>query len=169
MHSVTFACKRAYYATLGLTRKTLRKMGLTAARFDLLYLIHSRRNWPPFQADLHRTLGVCASVVSRMLKSLEALGYVRRNRGRDDRRRREVTLTDVGLARIERGIQEFITWGFAQLALESALVEGTSDGPWWDDWEAMFALDKAEWEFRKLRNAFGDAATLLYPRWHPDD
>ena len=168
MDRVTFGCKRAYYATLGFTRRALRKMGLTAARFDLLYLIHSRSYWmPASQADLHPILGVCGSVVSRMLKSLEALGYVRRERCDYDKRRRVVSLTKVGRARILRGIRQCMTWGFVRLGLASVLVDEAARGPWWDEEKASRALDDADALFRKLRDGFGDTATLKYPAWHP--
>jgi DNA-binding MarR family transcriptional regulator len=143
-------------------------MGLTAARFDLLYLIHSKSYWMPApQGDLHRILGVCGSVVSRMLKSLEAIGYVRREQCDYDKRRRVVSLTKVGRARILRGIRQFITWGFVRLGLESVLVDEAARGPWWDEWKALSALDNADSFFRKLRDGFGDTATLEYARWHP--
>jgi DNA-binding MarR family transcriptional regulator len=144
-------------------------MGLTAARFDLLYLIRSKSYWMPApQGDLHRMLGVCGSVVSRMLKSLEAIGYVRRERSELDGRRRVVSLTKVGRARILRGIRQFITWPFVRLGLESVLVDDAALGPWWDEWKALRALDDADGFFHKLRDGFGDTATFTYPRWHPD-
>jgi DNA-binding MarR family transcriptional regulator len=212
MNAVMFGCKRAYYATLGLTRRSLAKMGLTAARFDLLYVVHSHGEQGALQSFLRRTLGVCASVVSRMLKSLEALGYVTRERWRFDTRQRQVSLTKVGRACIQRGIEQFISWGYAQLAVESVLV-GSSSRPfwdesvtepwwdescsepwgdesakptwdeavtepwwdelsagdrWWDGSEGMLAIEAAESVLTKLRDGFGDAATLYYP-WHPED
>jgi DNA-binding MarR family transcriptional regulator len=143
-------------------------MGLTAARFDLLYLIRSQTYWmPASQGDLHRILGVCRSVISRMLKSLEALGYVRRERCDYDGRRRVVSLTKVGRARILRGIRQFMTWGFVRLGLASVLVDEAARGAWWDDGKALSALDDADAFFRKLRDGFGDTATLKYPPWHP--
>ena len=167
MHRVMFGCKRAYYATLRLTRQPLKEMGLTAARFDLMYVVYVRRGWPPLQSDLRRTLGVCASVVSRMLKSLEALGYVTRERSAEDARQRRVWLTKTGRTCIKRAIRQFVTWGYAQLALVSALVAGGPRGPWWDPAKAQLALENAAMVFYRLRDAFGDDATRNYP--FPDD
>jgi DNA-binding MarR family transcriptional regulator len=93
MHTVFFGLKRAYYATLGLT---LRKMGLTAARFDMLYAIHQKGKYSSWQSELRRKLGVCASVVCRMLQALEAIGYVERSRIIRDKRQRRITLTSRG-------------------------------------------------------------------------
>ena len=39
MHAVFFDLKRAYHSTLRLTRRLLKRLGLTAARFDLLYIV----------------------------------------------------------------------------------------------------------------------------------
>ena len=86
MNPVMFGSKRAYYAILRLTRQPLKEMGLTAARFDLMYAVYIRGEWPPLQSGLRRTLGVCPSVVSRMLKSLEALGYITKERPIEDAR-----------------------------------------------------------------------------------
>ncbi len=164
MHSVFFGLKRSFHATLRLTRKTLAKMGLTAARFDMLYALQSRGRWGTLQSQLRRTLGVCASVVSRMPKAMERLGYVRREKTRGDTRQRTVTLTNKGRARIQRGIRQFISWGYAQLALESVLVP---DAPF-DEAKTRAAIENAETFLRLVREGFGDSADLHY-RWHPDD
>jgi DNA-binding MarR family transcriptional regulator len=157
MHPVFFGLKRAYYATLGLTRRTLRKMGLTAARMDMLYVIHKRGRYPTKQGALWRTLGVCPSVVSRMLKRLEEMGYVERDVVTNDTRKRTVTLTIRGRARILRAIRQFIGWGYAQLALESALEPDR----WHSEWHAHVAVSRAEEFLRLIRLAFGDRDSLV--------
>jgi DNA-binding MarR family transcriptional regulator len=157
MHPVFFGLKRAYYATLGLTRRTLRKMGLTAARMDMLYVIHKKGRYPTQQGQLWRTLGVCPSVVSRMLKRLEAIGYVERDVVTNDTRRRTVTLTTKGRARILRAIRQFIGWGYAQLALHSAL----EPQHWHSEWRTHVAVSRAEEFLRLIRLAFGDRASLV--------
>ena len=163
MHPVMFACKRAYYATLRLTREPLKAMGLTPARFDLMYAVYVCDDWPPLQSDLRRTLGVCASVVSRMLKSLEALGYITKERPLHDARQWQVWLTEEGRACIKRAIHEFVTWGYVQLALISTLVAGGSRGPWWHPTKSRAALDNAMRVFNRLRDELGDGATRKYP------
>jgi DNA-binding MarR family transcriptional regulator len=164
MHAVTFGLKRAFHSTLRLTRKTLGKMGLTAARFDLLFALHSRGKWGARQTELRRTLGVCPSVVSRMLKALELLGYIKRERSRGDMRQWWVTLTNKGRGRIQRGIRQFISWGYVQLALESVLVPHAPA----DSCEALAAVQNADGLLHLIREGFGDSADLFY-RWHPDD
>ena len=164
MHSVFFGLKRAFHSTLRLTREPLAKMGLSAARFDLLFALHATGKYGALQSQLRRTLGVCASVVSRMLKALELLGYVKRVRVRGDTRQRLVTLTNKGRGRVQRGIRQFISWGYVQLALESVLAVGApSDGS-----RAFVAVQNAESVLNLLRRGFRDSADLHY-RWHPDD
>ena len=157
MHPVFFGLKRAYYATLGLTRRTLGKMGLTAARMDMLYVIHKRGRYPTQQGALWRTLGVCPSVVSRMLKRLEAMGYVERDVVTNDTRKRTVTLTRKGRARILRAIRQFIGWGYAQLALHSAL----EPDHWHSEWRTHVAVSRVEEFLRLIRVGFGDRASFV--------
>lgn len=167
MNQIFFASKRAFQGILRVTRRPLGSLGLTAARFDMLYAllgdgkdqIHMGRR----QSELRRRLGVCASVVSRMLASLEKLGWVRRSRpGYGDRRQRWVELTDAGLQRIVmafkmlrraswRLVHEAICFGKHRVA--SAQFEHT---------------EKLESYLRGMRLQYGDTAKLSYP-WHPDD
>jgi DNA-binding MarR family transcriptional regulator len=165
MTPVFYGLKRAYYATLGLTRRTLRKMGLTAARMDMLYVIHKNKLSLTYQDSLWRTLGVCPSVVSRMLKRLEAIGYVKREVSTCDTRRRKVTLTTKGRAHILRAIRQFIGWGYAQLALESALAPHYWNSPW----KMHVAVSRAEEFLDSVRLGFGDRAKDVYTDGLRDD
>jgi DNA-binding MarR family transcriptional regulator len=101
MNELTFATKRAYQGFLRLTRKGFASVGITAARFDMLLAIRGslRRNCRGpgvMQYELVHALGVCKSVVSRMLGSLEKLGLVERFFDEDDQRYLGVSLTDRG-------------------------------------------------------------------------
>src|SRR5580693_7215045 len=157
MHAVFFGLKRAYYATLGLTRRTLRKMGLTAARMDMLYVIHKKGRYSTLQGQLWRTLGVCPSVVSRMLKRLEEMGYVERDVVTNDTRKRTVRLTTKGRARILRAIRQFIGWGYARLALHSVLEPRR----WHSEWHTHVAVSQLQEYLRSIRLGFGDRASLV--------
>jgi DNA-binding MarR family transcriptional regulator len=166
MHPVFFGLKRAYYATLGLTRRTLRKMGLTAARMDMLYVIHKKGRYSTPQGALWRTLGVCPSVVSRMLKRLEQMGYVERNVVTNDTRKRTVKLTTKGRARILRAIRQFVGWGYAELALRSALEPDR----WNSEWHTHVAVSQLQEYLRLIRVAFGDRAShVVYTSGLQDD
>ena len=85
------------------------------------------------------------------------MGYVERDVVTNDTRKRTVTLTAKGRARILRAIRQFIGWGYAQLALESALEPDR----WHSEWYAHVAVSRAEEFLRLIRLAFGDRASLV--------
>jgi DNA-binding MarR family transcriptional regulator len=109
-------------------------------------------------------LGVTAPTISRMLRSLEQLGLVRRQRSHIDRRQLHVALTEAGLGRIRRASRVFIGSGAAQLAVDCALAGEQCT----DESRCMIEMSGAESLLKRLRTAFRDVAYLHYP-WHPDD
>lgn len=160
MHPVFFGLKRAYYASLGQMRRTLRKMGLTSARLDLLYVVYRNGRFPMLQSRLWRTLGVCPSVVSRMLKRLEAMGYVRRAIAPGRVRMRNVTLTTKGRARVLRARRQFIGWGYAELVLRSVLEPNR----WHSEWHSQFSIGQLREHLRRICIGFADRADFyIYP------
>jgi DNA-binding MarR family transcriptional regulator len=167
MHTIFFGLKRAHHSTLRLTRGELARLGLTAARFDLLYALRRRRGGV-LQSSLRKLLGVCRATVSKMLASLEKLGLVRRSVYLLDRRRKLVELTNRGKWRIGRAYCELVLSGWAQLAVDSALGAEGRSYHWYnpdDCIEATSLLDGLLWH---VREAYGDRATLDYP-WSVDD
>lgn len=74
-------------------RRLARVADLTPARADLMILL---RDHPMLQAGIIREMCVSAPVVSRMLKALEGLGFVKRKRHPSDRRYCIVELTPLG-------------------------------------------------------------------------
>ena len=96
MNAIFFGLKRAYHGSLRITRRALARLGLTAARFDLLYAVNESGGRRMLQRDLRRALGVSPPTVSRMVDSLEALGWVQRERCCVDGRMRFVRLTEAG-------------------------------------------------------------------------
>ncbi|HEX4447948.1 MAG TPA: MarR family transcriptional regulator [Polyangiaceae bacterium] len=166
MHTVFFGLKRAHHATLGLTRHTLNRMGLTAARFDMLFALKDSR-LGMLQSRLRRLLGVSRTTVSRMLASLEQLGFLTRKRSWSDRRTRDVLLTPRGRAIIVFAHRRLTRSGWAQLAVDTAL--GT-DGAyrWYREGDGIHATALMDGLLRQVRRVFGDRATLVYP-WEPDN
>jgi DNA-binding MarR family transcriptional regulator len=162
MNQIFFGLKRAHHGVLRITRSALAKLGLTAARFDLMYVVHQEQDVT--QRELRGELGVSAATVSRMLKSLEAIGLLRRERDPCDRRQRLVRLTEAGSRRIQSAIRHFIRWGAAQLMVDSALCPEH----WNDDMACLIAMDAFDGYLNSIREAYGDVAALYY-RWHPDD
>ena len=70
---------------------------LTNRQMALLMLVYLTPG-PHTVRGLARVLGVSKPVVTRALNTLGALGYLRRERDQDDRRKNVVQLTDLGRA-----------------------------------------------------------------------
>lgn len=177
MNAFSFSLKRAFHSSLRLTRSLIAAFGLTAARFDMLFAIRRPCEEPNcrfmccgvMQRDLVRTLGVSAPTVSRMLRSLEKLGLVVRERLARDTRQLRVFLTSAGRARVDDAYAELECSGAIELAYECALSPPCSYSNTWalegPRFEALMIADDV---LNKIRHAFRDRATLHYP-WHPDD
>ena len=168
MHAAFFGLKRAYWGSLGTTRKKLTAMGLTAARFDLLYILRKALwGFPLLQRSLHRKLGCTPPVISRMLKSLRELGLVTRSRCATDTRRCLVGLTVTGRLLIDRAIRYFMIRRRADRIVQQGLCPAMPPG-----------LERRNAAFKEmcvlepildhLREGFHAGGTLDYP-WHPDD
>jgi DNA-binding MarR family transcriptional regulator len=128
MHSLLFSLKRAQHSTLRISRPLLAKLGLTAARLDLLHALKDRRKSGLLQSHVQRVLGVTRATVSRMLGSLEELGLVRREKEPADRRQKRVWLTDDGYARLDAAYDRLVRSGWVRLAIDSTLGAHTFDG-----------------------------------------
>ena len=161
MHAIFFGLKRAHHGALRIARRALAQLGLTAARFDLLYAVLEREGLP--QCELCQALGVSAPTVSRMVTSLEELGLVARQTTVADRRLRHVALTNAGRRCIEEAIGRFMSWGTAQLAVDTALCPKR----WYDHKLCSRVRQRLEKTLDKIRDAYGDIADLYRP-WDPD-
>jgi DNA-binding MarR family transcriptional regulator len=169
MNAIAFGNKRAFYGFLRVTRKALASVGLTAARFDMMCALfgsHRRERNQSFaisQRDLRNKLGVCASVISRMVRALEALGWVKRTRCTVDRRQLRVALTDPGWECIRKA-RRLLLRGVQRMVYD-AICFGKHRDP-----GARFVhMERLEGYLGGLRSDFGDMATLYYPWGHPDD
>jgi DNA-binding MarR family transcriptional regulator len=182
MNAIFFASKRAYHGVLRVTRRPLQVLGLTAARYDMMYALMPQDSLGPQyvpQSELRRWLGVSAPTVSRMLASLETLGWITRRPDLVDRRQREVSLTEAGLACIRAAYQAiarasmrllYMTLSFGEL-IEDAVEGGQIAGRLARRWSAKAAfgpMSELEDLLNCLRREYGDIASLPYP-WHPDD
>jgi DNA-binding MarR family transcriptional regulator len=167
MHAAFFGLKRAYWGSLRVTRKPLAALGLTAARFDLLYVLREAPCPPVAQRAIHRKLGVTPPVVSRMLKSLYELGLVRRERRPGDRRQWLISLTARGRFAIRDAVDRFIRRGRVERIVEHGLCPAMTPGLERED-AAFLAMTDLETLLDNLREGFRARGTLYYP-WHPDD
>jgi DNA-binding MarR family transcriptional regulator len=114
------------------------------------------------QTEIRRKLGVCKSVVSRMLKSLEKLGLVARYRTVADMRVRWVQLTERGMDCMRRTVQ------CLERASRRLLCIAICFGKDRDKDVSFMHLCRLEGYLLGMRRHYGDTAPLLYP-WHPDD
>src|SRR5271154_4515842 len=108
MDATFFNLKRAFHGTLRITRATLAKLGLTAARFALLYALphgYGRFEIRMRQSAPRRALGSSRPPVSRMLASLEERRLVRRIRDPGDGRQIIVPLTQRGCTLIRKAVR----------------------------------------------------------------
>jgi DNA-binding MarR family transcriptional regulator len=174
MNAIFFASKRVFHSAANLTRRSMQAVapGMTAARFDMMYVL-TRRSWghDKFaamrlrQSELWRTLGVSPPVVARMLRSLEALGWVTRRRpANGDQRQRVVTLTEKGLACIREAYKTHFR--IAERIVYHAICWGKHR----DAFARWTHMSRLESYLNTLRNYCRDRAHLyLYPWGHPDD
>jgi DNA-binding MarR family transcriptional regulator len=165
MHAIFFSMKRAHQRALAASRALLfafRDDGLTPARFDMMFAIDRAPSYGITQKELRRVLGVTAPTVSRMLRSLQQLGFIARAVCRADRRHRLVSLTEAGRAILDDAMTLAIGSGAASFIVESVIgVLWYSESRWSD----LFFFEDT---LQRARKRLHDVATILYP-WHPDD
>jgi DNA-binding MarR family transcriptional regulator len=156
MDDVFFGAKRVHLAVNRWAARVLRAFGLTPARFDLMRLIYER-GYRFSQDSLRHRLGVARSTVSRMLRALEALGFVTREVDDSDRRTRMCTLTFEG-RRAAASVMSALVW---PRVVAEAINTALRADPKVTDVEAERA--SAEWLFRRLVYAFalGRGALVL--------
>jgi DNA-binding MarR family transcriptional regulator len=163
MNEHFFCLKRAYHGVLRVTRRPLQVLGLTAARYDLMYALMLRHEdsgfAPMLQSALRRQLGVTGSVVSRMLRSLEKLGLIKRKPREWDRRQREIRLTEKGLECIRYAYRALVRSSVRLLCLAICFGKPL---------DAFLRMLRFEEYLLAMRREYGDTARLVY-WWHPDD
>ena len=172
MNANLFASKRVFLSAVRFARTQLEPVayGLTAARFDMMYALTTRgddcrfERTTIYQSQLRRLLGVSAPVVSRMLRSLEELGWVTRKRPfLGDQRQRSVTLTEAGLAYFRAAHKALFR--MVERIVYRAICWGKHD----DAGERFQHMSMLEEYLSSLRRYFRDTARLYYPWGHPDD
>jgi DNA-binding MarR family transcriptional regulator len=151
MHQVFFSIKRVHLRVIEIGKRLLKKYGLTPARFDMLRIIDANGPGPVPQAKIRALLGVSAATVSRMLISLEKLGFVERTKWTVDARNLLVALTAlvslVGMGRAERMARRGV-------AFEPKL--------------AVLRLRVLQKHLNSMRRAYGDDSPFVHP-WRADE
>ena len=96
MHRVFFSVKRVHLRIVEVSKRLVKRFGLTPARFDMMRILLVHAPDGVAQAKIRALLGVSAATVSRMLISLEKLGFIARDAWAYDARCLIVTLTELG-------------------------------------------------------------------------
>ena len=142
MDDVLFGVKRAHLATNRWALLRLREFGVTPARFDLMRMIYER-NFRRVQSELRRRLGVARATISRMLRSLEKLGWIERVVNPFDRRTRDCLLTYEG-RRVVASVMSALVWPRVIAKVVDAALGG----------DAEKERGAVEWLARRLVVAF---------------
>jgi DNA-binding MarR family transcriptional regulator len=100
---VCFALSVAARGVVGVYRPLLEPMGLTHPQY--LVMLALWQHAPLSVRDLSRLLQLDPGTLSPLLKRLEAIGYLRRERDRADERSLAVTLTPSGRALREKALE----------------------------------------------------------------
>jgi DNA-binding MarR family transcriptional regulator len=161
MHPLTFGMKRMFLRSVAINRRFTKHHHLTPARFDMLVAIRHGRVGA-IQRNVRYQLGVQSPTVSRMMASLEKLGYIQRCKYPPDRRHRWVTLTEVGRHVIDAAQGE-LTYGPFGENVARALVSRRPD----QREPTEKAIAAARTLFRTIRGLSGDSALLRYPPYLP--
>ena len=160
MHAVFFGIKAAHLRVLAITRGLLKGRGLTPARFDMMRIVEMHEEDGVAQGKIQVLLGVSAATVSRMLTSLEKLGFVMRERMIHDARQLRVFLTELGSQRVFDAREALVECGADEyLALRS--IDS-------DRAEARPRLEILRGLLSRVRRNFFDPAPLEHP-WTLDD
>ncbi len=161
MHPLIFGMKRMFLRSVAITRMYTGQHHLTPARFDMLVAIR-RGGEGIVQRVARGQLGVRSPTVSRMMASLEKLGYIRRWKYPPDRRHRWVELTESGRQVIDAA-QSDLTYGPFGENVGRALVSRRPE----QREPTEKAIAAARTLFRTIRGLSGDTALLWYPAYLP--
>jgi DNA-binding MarR family transcriptional regulator len=154
MDVVLFSLKRAFRKSIDAGLVLTTPFGLTPARFDLIRVIEMHAEGLP-QRNIHYLLGVSAPTVCRMLKSLEALGFVKRRRFDSDRRCVWVELTEVGRYVVADARDRLVDSGLAErFALRGLGLDPEAARP---------DLTTLQNFLARMRKAYGDWPLFTHP------
>ena len=150
-----FGVKRLHLRILAGRRELLAGSGMTPARYDMLRVIDAQLDGMP-QGNLAYLLGVCGQTVSRMLRSLEKLGFVVRTRMARDKRRIHVELTPLAAACLVEADMELFESG----ASEDMALRGFMQSDVIVAWKNLRAFRRC---LCRLRRAHGDTTPFEEP------
>ncbi|CAN5168472.1 hypothetical protein BH09MYX1_BH09MYX1_52140 [soil metagenome] len=150
MNTSMFAMKHAHLSGLRLARRFTEPHGLTPARLDMLRVV-LEAGGSILQLSMRHRLSVTKPVISVMVRSLEKLGLVTRERCEDDRRTFVVRLTEKAKSALRDIFYVTVVLGFLKLAFMGAFQ--TMSGVMHRHWE--LAMVRMEQRLQLFRRAFG--------------
>jgi DNA-binding MarR family transcriptional regulator len=142
------------------SKRLVREFELTPARFDLLRVIWAHTPQPVLQSKLCTLLGVSAATVSRMLISLEKLGFVERQEWKVDARNLLVSLTDWGFNQVDDALITLVGMGRAEFMARRGVA--------FEPRLAELRLRVLQKHLNSMRRIYGDDAPFVDP-WRNDD
>ena len=155
MHTMFFSIKRVHLRVLHITRALLREVDLTPARFDMMRIVELHADFGVTQGRIIDLLGVSAATVSRMLTSLESLGFVTRKRTTHDARCVLVAITELGLSTVRAACRKLIDKEVHErLALRGLAFEPRKARP---------QRDVLQRFLMRLRRNYADPAPFAHP------
>ena len=160
MHRIFFSVKWVHLRIVEIGKLLLRRFGLTPARFDLLRVVDAHDPHPVLQSKICTLLGVSAATVSRMLISLEKLGFIERKESRVDARNLLVSLTDWGFDQLDEAIVGVIMGGRAEYMARRGVA--------FEPRLAILRLRVLQKHLNSMRRIYGDDAPFVHP-WRSDE
>ena len=162
MHFLMFRFKRAHLRSLAIARRLYEELGLTPARYDLLYVLGWTALAQEHQYTLWRALGISRTSGSKMVRRLMELGLVTRWRSKTDRRTFVVAFTEAGAVAMRRAMLFLVTSRVLRKAYELAFGNPTTE-------DTAVAVQKLDSAVDRVARRFGDTSRNLYPSREPDD
>jgi len=163
MHSILFSVKRTFHKSVWFGRFLLKDYLLTPSRFDILYIVKKHSVRSMWQSRIREILGIAGPTLSRMIKALLQLGFIRRERSTFDRRQYDISLTERGRETITHAMRTIIASGI----ITNCVVHFVCSK--WDcPATTLREVDDVDTKLAFMRERLLDSATLYYP-WHPED
>lgn len=161
MHPIFQSFKRTYWSSMRFSRRWMEgyyaEYRITPARFDMLIVIGRDG---VTQVGLRKTLDVCDSVVSRMLDSLQELGYVGRTPFPEDRRVNWVFLTKLGAEVLAELTHDLLLDGTTEYGVRDVLARDPAN-----ESHTERILARTRRFVRHLRKRVRDRSALVYPAY----
>jgi DNA-binding MarR family transcriptional regulator len=142
----------------------VRRFDLTPARFDMMRIVLVHSPDGVSQTRIRALLGVSATTVSRMLVSLEELGFIERHPWKHDARRLIVTLTELGKKRVTDAMDALVETGAAEIGRAERMARRGVD---FNANAAVPRLRTLQRGLASMRRTFGDDAAFVDP-WRTD-